>query len=255
MSFSSEYLCAKRRCTHGIVNEGVPKWRVNMLGQTPQAELIRGQLRDSLRHKTRDSRIVKFARHANVYTCGEQGDTVFFIESGQVKLVMVSPEGKECIFAVHGAGEIFGELSLSGTGERLETATAMEETHLRVFPCLQFFNLLRSESLVEGFVRYLSVRIADQQEMIAHLVTAGSEHRLGTTLLELARKLGKKERHGLTIEHKISQEELSHMVGTTRPRVSEFMQRFRNLGLIETSAERFLIIKEKELTAYLTHMA
>ena len=151
-----------------------------------------------------------------------------------MKLLTLSPEGKECIVAIHTAGDVFGELCLSGTTERLETATAMEETELRVVPCTQFFNLLRSDSLLEGFVRYLSVRIADQQEVITHLVTKGSEHRLGTTLLELARKLGKRERHGLTIEHKISQDELSHMVGTTRSRVSEFMHRFRELRLIET---------------------
>jgi CRP/FNR family transcriptional regulator, cyclic AMP receptor protein len=227
-----------------------------MIQQTPQAELIRRQLCDSLRHKTRDSRIFKIAKHENVYACGELATcSVYVIESGQVKLLMLSPEGKECILAIHTAGDVFGELCLSGSGERLETATAMEETELRVVPCPQFFNLLRSDSLLEGFVRYLSVRIADQQEVITQLVTAGSEHRLGTTLLELARKLGKKERHGLTIEHKISQEELSHMVGTTRPRVSEFMQRFRELGLIETRAQHCLVVRDKELSDYLTQLA
>jgi CRP/FNR family transcriptional regulator, cyclic AMP receptor protein len=226
-----------------------------MIQQTPQAELIRRQLRDSLQDKTRDSRILKVAKHANVYTCGEVATcSIYVIESGQVKLLTVSPEGKECIVAIHAAGDVFGELCLTGTGERLETATAMEETELRVVPCRQFFNLLRSDSLLEEFVRYLSVRIADQQEVITQLATADGEHRLGTTLLELARKLGKKERHGLTIEHKVSQEELSHMVGTTRPRVSEFMQRFRELGLIETRAQHCLVVRDKELSDYLTQL-
>lgn len=122
---------------------------------------------------------------------------------------------------------------MSGTGERLETATAMEETELRVVSCPQFFSLLKSDSLLaQGFASYLSVRIAEQQEAITRLATDGSEHRLGTTLLELARKLGKKEPHGLSIEHRISHEELAEIVGTTRPRVSEFLQRFRELGLI-----------------------
>ena len=77
----------------------------------------------------------------------------------------------------------------------------------------------------------MSLRIADQYEVISLLATAGSEHRLRTALLELGQRLGKKERHGLTIEHKISHEELSKMVGTTRPRISELMRRFRELGL------------------------
>ena len=226
-----------------------------MVQQTPQPDLFIQQLRDCLRRETRDSRAIKIAKHENVYTCGEQGDTVYFVESGQVKLVMVSSEGRECIFAVHGAGEVFGELSLSGLSERIETATAMEETDLKVIPASQFFALLGSNSLLEGFVRYLAVRIAEQQQVIAHLVTVDSEQRLGITLLQLARALGKRSPDSLRIEHRITHEELSEMVGTTRSRISVFMQRFRNLGLIETSAEHFLIIKEKKLTDYLAHIA
>jgi CRP/FNR family cyclic AMP-dependent transcriptional regulator len=226
-----------------------------MIGQTPQAELIRRQLRDSLCRNTRDYRTIKIGKNENVYTCGEAvACSIYVIESGQVKLLTLSPEGRECIVAIHTAGDVFGELCLSGKGERLETATAMEETELRAIPCHQLFDLIRSDSLLEGFVRYLSVRIADQQEAINHLVTAGSEHRLGTTLLELARKLGKKERHGLTIEHKISHEDLSHMVGTTRPRVTGFMRRFRELGLIDTRAQR-LVVRDRELSDYLTKLA
>ncbi|MFY9558105.1 MAG: Crp/Fnr family transcriptional regulator [Blastocatellia bacterium] len=177
------------------------------------------------------------------------------VESGQVKLLMLSPEGKECIVAIHTTGDVFGELCLTGKGERLETATAMEETELRVIHCCQFFELLGSDALLEGFIRYLSLRIADQYEVISLLATAGSEHRLGTTLLEPGQRLGKKERHGLTIEHKISHEELSKMVGTTRPRISEFMRRFRELGLIETSAQHCLVVRDKDLSDYLTQLA
>ena len=87
------------------------------------------------------------------------------------------------------------------------------------------------------------------------MVTVDSEQRLGKTLLQLARTLGKKNQQSTRIELKISHDELSEMVGTTRPRISLFMQRFRNLGLIETKLDRFLVIKEKELTAYLARIA
>lgn len=226
-----------------------------MIERTSQADLFTQQLREALQRETRDSRALKIAKHDNLYTCGEQGEAVYFIESGQVKLVMVSPEGRECIFGVHGAGEIFGELSLSGLSERIETATAMEETDLKVIPASKFFALLTGNSLLEGFVRYLAVRIAEQQQVIAHLVTVDSEQRLGKTLLQLARTLGKQGADSVGIQHRITHEELSEMVGTTRSRISVFMQRFRNLGLIETSAEHFLIIKKKKLTAYLAHIA
>src|ERR1700693_2781544 len=196
-----------------------------MIQQTPQADGFKQQLRESLQKGTLNSRAVKIARHANVYTCGDQDEMVYFIESGQIKLLMLSPEGKECLLAIHSAGDIFGELCLYGLGSRLETATAMEETILKKIPSSQFLARLSRDSLLEGFVRYLAVRIANQQQVIADLVTVDSEQRLGKTLLQLARTLGNKNQQSTRIELKLSYDELSEMVGTTRPRISLFMQR------------------------------
>ena len=131
----------------------------------------------------------------------------------------------------------------------------MEETILKKIPCSEFLARLSRDSLLEAFVRYLAVRIADQQQVIANLVTVDSEQRLGKMLLQLARTLGKKDQQSTRIELKISHDELSEMVGTTRPRISLFMQRFRNLGLIETNLDHFLVINEKKLTDYLARIA
>ena len=226
-----------------------------MIQETPQADLFKQQMRESLRQETLNSRAVTIAKHDHVYTCGDNDELVYFIESGQIKLLMLSPGGKECLLAIHAAGDIFGELCLSGLGARLETAIAMEDTVIKQIPCSKFFERLGSDALFEGFVRYLAVRIADQQQVIANLVTVDSEQRLGQTLLQLARTMGKKDPRSIRIELKITHEELSEMVGTTRPPISLFMQRFHNLGLIETNADHFLIIKEKKLVAYLAQIA
>ena len=226
-----------------------------MIQQTAQADKFKKQLLDSLQRETLNTHTVKIARHANVYTCGDQDGMVYFIESGQIKLLMLSPEGKECLLAIHSAGDIFGELSLSGLGARLETATAMEEAILKQIPCSQFLARLSRDSLLAGFVRYLAGRIADQQQVIANMVTVDSEQRLAKTLLQLARTLGKKEPRGIRIELKISHEELSEMIGTTRPRVTLFIQRFQDFGLIEKSFRRSLIIQEEKLTSYLAGRA
>jgi CRP/FNR family cyclic AMP-dependent transcriptional regulator len=226
-----------------------------MIQQTPEAERFKQQMRDSLQHETLNSRAVTFARHANVYTCGDQDEMVYFIETGQIKLLLLSPEGKECLLAIHGGGDVFGELCLAGLGARHETAVAMKQTKLKQIPCAQFFARLNQDALSEGFVRYLAVRIADQQHVIANLVTADSEQRLGQTLLQLARTMGKKDPRSIRIELKISHEELSAMVGTTRPRISFYMQRVRNLGLLETNSDHFLVIKEIKLTDYLAQIA
>lgn len=226
-----------------------------MIQQTPEADKFKENLRDSLQRETLNSRAVKIARLTNVYSCGDKDDNVYFIERGQIKLLILSSQGKECILAIHTTGDIFGELCLSGLGARVETATAMKQTLLKQIPSSKFFARLSSDSLLEGFVRYLAVRVADQQQVIANLVMVDSEQRLGQTLLQLARTLGKKDPRSIRIELKISHEELSEMVGTTRPRISVFMQRFHNLGLIETNRDRFLVIKENKLTAYLAQIA
>jgi CRP-like cAMP-binding protein len=122
---------------------------------------------------------------------------------------------------------------------------------LKRIPCAQFFLHLTKNSLVEGFVQYLATRVGDQQQIISHLITVDSEHRLGETLLLLARKLGQSDARSTRIEQKITHEELSEMVGTTRPRITAFMLEFRALGLIEVTPEHFLVIREKKLSDYL----
>ena len=106
---------------------GIEKY-TSMKQQAPPVDPFKERSRESLQRETLNSRSVRIARHANVYTCGDQDEMVYYIESGQIKLLMLSPEGKECLLAIHSAGDIFGELILSGLGSRRETATAMEET-------------------------------------------------------------------------------------------------------------------------------
>ena len=178
-----------------------------MIQETPQADLFKQQMRESLRQETLNSRAVTIAKHDNIYTCGDNDELVYFIESGQVKLLMLSPEGRECLLAIHTAGDIFGELCLSGLGARLETATAMEETILKQIPCPKFLARLGSDELFEGFSQYLAVRIADQQQVIANLMTVDGEQRLGKTLLQMARKLGKKGSSSICIEQHMNRTE------------------------------------------------
>jgi CRP/FNR family transcriptional regulator, cyclic AMP receptor protein len=226
-----------------------------MIENNLDTNLFKAQMRDSLVNETKNSESINIAKDKNVYLVGDGNEMVYFIESGEVKLVAMSTEGKECMLAIHCAGDIFGELCLSGSGGRQETATAMEATVLKQVPCGKFLERLGRDSLLVGFIKYLTVRIADQQVVIANLVTVDSEQRLGQTLLQIARKHGKKDPRSIRIELRISHEELASMVGTTRPRISIFMQRFRNLGLIELNGERQLIIKENKLVAYLKSIA
>jgi CRP/FNR family transcriptional regulator, cyclic AMP receptor protein len=145
-----------------------------MIQQTPQSDQFKEQMQGSLLNETKNSSAIKVNKHNHVYTVGDERETVYFIEKGQIKLVMVSSEGKECMLAIHGAGDVFGELCLSGLGGRLETATAMEDSLLKEIPCGKFLGRLAKDSLLEGFIKYLAVRVADQQQVIANLVTVDS---------------------------------------------------------------------------------
>ena len=84
-----------------------------MLQKATQSDQFKEQMQGSLLSETKNSSAIKVAKHNHVYTIGDERETVYFIEKGQIKLVMVSEEGKECMLAIHGAGDVFGELCLS----------------------------------------------------------------------------------------------------------------------------------------------
>ena len=134
-----------------------------MIEHNPDTDQFKSQMQESLLQETKNSSARKIAKHDNVYSMGEAIGNVYFIESGQIKLATVSSGGKECLLAIHGAGDVFGELCLSGSTERQETATAMEDSFLKELGCAQFLERLAKDSLLVGFVKYLTVRVAAQQ--------------------------------------------------------------------------------------------
>src|SRR5205085_5201526 len=146
-----------------------------MIQCNPETERFKEKIRASLERETRNSCAINIAKRNHVYTVGQAVESVYFIESGMIKLVMLSSAGRECLLAIHTSGDIFGVLCLSGLKGRLETATAMENTVLKQIPCHKFLERLSKDALMEGFIKYLTVRVADQQEIIANLVTVDSE--------------------------------------------------------------------------------
>src|SRR6185503_19878468 len=109
-----------------------------MIQNNPDTNLFKQQMRNSLAHETRNSSAINIAKNNNVYTIGEDNEMVYFIEGGEIKLVMVWSGGKECMLAIHDSGDIFGELCMAGLAGRLENATAMEDSVLKQIPCAKF---------------------------------------------------------------------------------------------------------------------
>jgi len=166
-----------------------------------------------------------------IFSQGEPADAVFYIQRGQVRLTVVSKAGKEATIGIVGEENFFGEGSLAGQVLRMGSAAAMTDCELlRVEKKAMMTALHRERTLSDLFVAYLLARNIRYEEDLVDQLFNSSEKRLARILLLLAH-FGK-ESVPEAVVSKISQETLAEMVGTTRSRVSFFMNRFRKLGFI-----------------------
>src|SRR6202790_5230992 len=172
------------------------------------------------------------SRKRGIFTQGDAADAVFYIQKGKVRLSVVSKTGKEAVLGILSEGNFFGEGSLAGQALRMGSAVAMTDCSLlRIDKKAMMTALHREHTFSDMFVAYLLARnIRYEEDLVDHLFNS-SEKRLARVLLLLAHfgKEGVPE----TVLPKISQETLADMVGTTRSRVSFFMNRFRKLGFIQ----------------------
>lgn len=187
-----------------------------------------------------DARLRINAQEA-IYASGDEDESLYLIDSGQVKLSMASASGKDCLIAIYMKGEMFGESCFTSASKRFETATAMQPTVVRKMSRRDFLAEVERLKVTEPLLRHLASRIADRQSAVFDLITMPSERRLAKALLDTAEKLGIRDAAWLRVDPKISHEELSQIVGTTRPRITAFMQRFRQLGLIDKSGRAILV--------------
>lgn len=186
-----------------------------------------------------------------IYAAGEEHDALYWIESGQVKIYTSSASGRDCLLAIYTTGEMFGESTLHEPRHRLESASAMLPSVIRRLARRDFLEEVRRSGLEGPLIRHLAARMVDRQEAVVDLVTLGSEQRLGKVLLQLGDRLGSPDGAWLHIEQRISQEDLAQIVGTTRPRVTAFMQKFRRLGFIDTPGPRSIRIHRERTRSYL----
>ncbi len=174
---------------------------------------------------------VLFQRKQGIFAQGDAADAVFYIQTGKVKLSVVSKTGREATIGILGDGDFFGEGSLAGQALRMGSATAITDCAvLRIDKKAMMEALHREQGFSDMFVAYLLARNIRYEEDLVDQLFNSSEKRLARILLLLAR-FGK-EGIPETVVPKISQETLAEMIGTTRSRVSFFMNRFRELGFI-----------------------
>lgn len=176
-------------------------------------------------------KVVNYRRGEVVFSQGDPGNDVRYVQNGGIKLSVVSHSGKEAVVAMLAPGDFFGERSLAGHSVRIETATAVVPSSVLIIEKDAMVRLLHEEpTFSDRFISYMLTRNMRIEADLVDQLFNSSEKRLARTLLLLAR-------YGQTnpqrVLPKISQETLAEMIGATRSRVNFFMNKFRKLGLIE----------------------
>jgi CRP-like cAMP-binding protein len=180
-----------------------------------------------------EKQILKCRKKQTLFSQGEAADAVFYILGGKVKLTVLSSKGKEAVIAILGQGEFVGESCLAGQLVRTAAATALEESTIMRIDKAAMIRVLREEpTFAELFMSHLLSRNIRIEEDLVDQLFNSSEKRLARILLLLAH-FGKESKVEELIVPKISQETLADMVGTTRSRVSFFLNKFRKLGFID----------------------
>jgi CRP-like cAMP-binding protein len=196
-------------------------------------------------------RVLNPKKGEKIFAQGDRADAIFFIQSGKVKITVVSSGGKEAVIAMLGPHNFLGEGALVGQSVRISTATVLEpSTIFRVEKSAMAQALQEQPALSEKFIAALLVRNIDLEEDLCDQLFNQSEKRLARVLLKLARV---RERDAAA-DGKIpllSHETLAEMVGTTRSRITHFMNKFRTMGLIDYNGE--LTVRTELLTDLVLH--
>lgn len=176
--------------------------------------------------------IAFYQKNKVIYRQGDPADSVFYIQTGKVKVTVVSAQGKEAVVAVQGPGEFFGEGCMAGQVRRLASVAALTECRVTRITKAEIIQVIHAEpAFAELFIAHLLARNSRVEEDLVDQLFNSSEKRLARTLLLLA-NFGK-EGEPEPVLAKISQATLAEIIGTTRSRVSFFMNKFRRLGLID----------------------
>jgi CRP/FNR family cyclic AMP-dependent transcriptional regulator len=177
-------------------------------------------------------KVVTYRKGETVFSQGDTCKTVHYLQNGAVRLTIVSPRGKEAVIALLGPGEFFGEGCIAGQPVRFSTATAIETSSVLTIEKQELIRVIHEEhEFSDRFVLHMLKRNVRVEEDLVDQLFNSSEKRLARALLLIAR-YGKEEQPEKVIA-KISQETLAEMIGTTRSRVSFFMNKFRRLGFIK----------------------
>ena len=186
-----------------------------------------------------------FTKDSVIILAEEEGESLFIIEGGQVKVSIVSEDGREVILSLLGEGAVFGELSLLDGKPRSANVIATEETSLIMLRRPDFVQILfKMPQIATALLAELATRLRKTDRQIEGLALLDVTSRISETLLQLASEYGKESEEGITLQNRPTHQELANMSGTTRETVSRVLKRLETQGYITCSGRTITILKE-----------
>jgi CRP/FNR family transcriptional regulator, cyclic AMP receptor protein len=232
------------RCKMALMAKARKAATVKGAGVDPYVATLLGKIIDGKQQ-------LSFRKGEKIFSQGEPADSIYFIQSGRIKITVVSAAGKEAVLAMPGPHDFFGEGSLVKQSLRISTAETLElSTVFRIEKRAMIRSLHDQPELSEKFMASLLTRNIDLEEDLCDQLFNHSEKRLARVLLKLVRL----REHDLVLDASVpvlSHETLAEMVGTTRSRITHFMNKFRTMGLIDYNGE--LTIRTELLTDLVLH--
>ena len=187
-----------------------------------------------------------FSKDNVIILAEEEGDTLFILKNGQVKVSIVSEEGREVILSLLGPGSVFGELSLLDGKPRSANVVATEETDLLMLRRADFLQLIyKTPQIATALLAELATRMRKTDRQIEGLALLDVTSRISDTLLQLATEQGAETADGVTIESRPTHQELANMSGTTRETVSRVLKRLEGQGYINRNGRNITILREE----------
>ncbi|HBW21693.1 MAG TPA: Crp/Fnr family transcriptional regulator [Actinobacteria bacterium] len=217
----------------------------DMLSQAPLFEALSEEDARALRSDVTD---VTMSRGERLFAEGDQGDRLYVILSGKIKLTREAPDGRENLLSVHGPGEMFGELSLFDPSPRTASATAITETRLAALGHDDVRSWLATRpDVAMHMLRALAQRLRRINDVKADLVFTDVPGRVAKALLDLAERFGVAQEDGIQVSHDLTQEELAQLVGASRETVNKALADFAARGWIQLSAKSVLLLAPDRL--------
>ena len=214
-----------------------------LLSNVPLFEELEGKDLDAIA-KVAISR--SYSKGSIIILAEEEGDTLFIISQGQVKVSIVSEDGREAILALLGEGAVFGELSLLDGKPRSANVVATEATNLYMVRRSDFLQLLyKVPQIAVGLLAELASRLRKTDRKIEGLALLDVTSRISETLLQLADEQGEEQKTGIMLKNRPSHQQLANMAGTTRETVSRVLKRLESQGYITTRGRSIIVLREE----------